>query len=173
VVSVNLLAAQEAVLYRLVPETGAMVALALLGEREQCWGWDGLSARTARSARCARARPIATPNFAEDRASATTRRSSSGSKAPPIRRSSRCRSSSRIASSVPRRLRRRAHLPGQRDSSGAGVADHAALVLESVQLFDDATKRRHEVDVLAEVVGQISSSLDLGDPPGSSMAPAR
>src|SRR5439155_397044 len=36
-----------------------------------------------------------------------------------------------------------------------------ALVLESVQLFDDATRRRHEVDVLAEVVGQINSSLDL------------
>src|SRR5207245_10880915 len=40
-------------------------------------------------------------------------------------------------------------------------ADQAALVLESVQLFDDAARRRHEVDVLAEVVGQINSSLAL------------
>ena len=162
----NLLEAQEAALYRLVPETGAMVALALLGEREQALGPGtvfpsgtgviGLAVRERR--------PIATSNFADD---------------PRIRHDPAILerlegAANRAVLALPLQLKDRViGALAVCDAAGRvfleseirlaqAFADHAALVLESVQLFDDATKRRHEVDVLAEVVGQINSSLDLG-----------
>ncbi len=162
----NLLDARESALYRLVPETGAMVALALLGEREQALGPGTVFPRGTGVIGLAvrERRPIATANFADD---------------PRIRHDPTILerlegASNRAVLALPLLLKDRV-IGALAVCDGAGrifleseirlaqaFADHAALVLESVQLFDDATKRRHEVDVLAEVVGQINSSLDLG-----------
>ena len=165
----NLLAAQEAALYRLVPETGAMVALALMGEREQALGPGAVfpSGTGVIGLAVRERRPIATSNFADD---------------PRIRHDPAILerlegAANRAVLALPLQLkdrvigalavcdrRGRVFLESEIRLAQA-FADHAALVLESVQLFDDATKRRHEVDVLAEVVGQINSSPgSRGDP---------
>jgi len=161
----TLLGAQESALYRLVPETGDLAALALMGEREQALGPGavlprgtgvvGLAARNRR--------PIATPNFANDARiqhdpSILERLEGAANRAVlalPLLVKDRvigalavCDHEGRIFMESEIRL-------------AQAFADQAALVLESVQLFDDAARRRREVDVLAEVVGQINSSLDL------------
>jgi len=161
----TLLGARESALYRLVPETGDLAALALMGEREQALGPGAVFPRgTGVVGLAARERrPIATPNFADDpridhdpsileRLEGTVHRAIL---ALPLLVKDRvigalavCDNAGRIFMESEIRL-------------AQAFADQAALVLESVQLFDDAARRRHEVDVLAEVVGQINSSLDL------------
>ena len=161
----NLLEAKESALYRLVPETGALAALALMGEREHALGpWASFPRGTGVVGLAARERrPIATSNFADD---------------PRIQHDPAILerlegASNRAVLALPLLLKDQvigALAVGDRAGRifleseirlAQAFADHAALVLESVQLFDDATRRRHEVDVLAEVVGQINSSLDL------------
>ncbi|MGH7346332.1 MAG: GAF domain-containing protein, partial [Candidatus Rokuibacteriota bacterium] len=161
-----LLGAQESALYRLVPETGDLAALALMGEREQALGPGAIFPRGTGVVGLAtrERRPIATSNFTDD---------------PRIRHDpailERLEGASyRAVLALPLLLKERViGALAVCDHAGRvfleseirlaqAFADHAALVLESVQLFDDATRRRHEVDVLAEVVGQINRSLDLG-----------
>jgi GAF domain-containing protein/ActR/RegA family two-component response regulator len=161
----TLLGARESSLYRLVPDTGALAALALLDEREQATepgadvprgiGVVGLAVRERR--------PMATSNFADD---------------PRIQHDPAVLGrldgvANRAVLALPLRLKDRvigALAVGDRAGRvfldgeirlAQAFADQAALVLESAQLFDDAARRRHEVEVLAEVVGQINSSLDL------------
>ena len=45
----------------------------------------------------------------------------------------------------------------------AGFADAAALALQNARLYEGARRRRREAEVVAELVGRISASLDLGD----------
>jgi GAF domain-containing protein len=162
----TLLGAREAALYRLVPETGDLAALALMGERRQALGPGAVFPRGTGVIGLAvrERRPVATPNFADD---------------PRIRHDPAILerlggASYRAVLALPLLLKDRvigalavcdtegrAFLESEIRLAQA-FADHAALVLESVQLFDDAARRRREVDVLAEVVGQINSSLDLG-----------
>ena len=161
----TLLGARESALYRLVPETGDLAALALMGEREQALGPGAIFPRgTGVIGLAARERrPIATSNFADDpriQHDPTILERLEGASyravlALPLLLKDRvigalavCDNAGRVFLESEIRL-------------AQAFADHAALVLESVQLFDDATRRRHEVDVLAEVVGQINSSLDL------------
>jgi GAF domain-containing protein/ActR/RegA family two-component response regulator len=162
----TLLGAREAALYRLVPETGDLAALALMGERRQALGPGAVFPRGTGVIGLAvrERRPVATSNFADD---------------PRIRHDPAILerlggASYRAVLALPLLLKDRvigalavcdtegrAFLESEIRLAQA-FADHAALVLESVQLFDDAARRRREVDVLAEVVGQINSSLDLG-----------
>jgi len=161
----TLLGAQESALYRLVPETGDLAALALMGEREQALGPGAVFPRGTGVVGLATRdrRPIATPNFANDARiqhdpSILERLEGAANRAIlalPLLVKDRvigalavCDHEGRIFMESEIRL-------------AQAFADQAALVLESVQLFDDAARRRHEVDVLAEVVGQINSSLDL------------
>lgn len=44
----------------------------------------------------------------------------------------------------------------------AGFADAAALALQNARLYEDARRRRREAEVVAELAGRISASLDLG-----------
>ena len=160
-----LLGAQESALYRLVPETGDLAALALMGEREQALGPGAVFPRGTGVIGLAvrERRPIATPNFADDPRihhdpSILERLEGAAYRAVlalPLLVKDRvigalavCDGADRIFLESEIRL-------------AQAFADQAALVLESVQLFDDAARRRHEVDVLADVVGQINSSLDL------------
>ncbi|HKQ66421.1 MAG TPA: GAF domain-containing protein, partial [Methylomirabilota bacterium] len=160
-----LLGAQESALYRLVSETGDLAALALMGEREQALGRGAIFPRGTGVIGLAvrERRPIATPNFADD---------------PRIRHDpsilERLEGAEyRAVLALPLLVKDRV-IGALAVCDGAGrifleseirlaqaFADQAALVLESAQLFDDAARRRHEVDVLADVVGQINSSLDL------------
>jgi len=161
----TLLGAREAALYRLVPETGDLAALALMGEREQALGLGAVFPRGTGVMGLAvrERRPIATSNFAND---------------PRLRHDPAILErlegvSYRAVLALPLRLKDRViGALAVCDSAGRvfldsemrlaqAFADHAALVLESVQLLDETARRRHEVDVLAEVVGQINSSLDL------------
>ena len=161
----TLLGAQESALYRLVPETGDLAALALMGEREHALGPGAVFPRGTGVVGLATRdrRPIATPNFANDARiqhdpSILERLEGAANRAIlalPLLVKDRvigalavCDNEGRIFMESEIRL-------------AQAFADQAALVLESVQLFDDAARRRHEVDVLAEVVGQINSSLDL------------
>src|SRR3989475_7365274 len=161
----TLLGAQESALYRLVPETGDLAALALMGELEQALGPGAVFPRGTGVVGLAtrERRPIATSNFANDTRiqhdpSILERLESAANRAVlalPLLVKDRvigalavCDNEGRIFMESEIRL-------------AQAFADQAALVLESVQLFDDAARRRHEVDVLAEVVGQINSSLDL------------
>ncbi len=161
----TLLGARESAIYRLVPETGDLAALALMGEREQALGPGAVFPRGTGVIGLAtrERRPIATPNFADD---------------PRIQHDpsilERLEGAAyRAVLALPLLVKDRV-IGALAVCDGAGrifleseirlaqaFADQAALVLESVQLFDDAARRRHEVDVLAEVVGQINSSLDL------------
>ena len=160
-----LLGAQESALYRLVPETGDLAALALMGEREQALGPGAVFPRGTGVVGLAtrERRPIATPNFDDDPRihhdpSILERLEGAEYRAVlalPLLVKDRvigalavCDAAGRIFLESEIRL-------------AQAFADQAALVLESVQLFDDASRRRHEVDVLADVVGQINSSLDL------------
>jgi len=161
----NLLGARESALYRLVPETGDLAALALMGEREQALGPGAVFPRGTGVVGLATRdrRPVATPNFAEDSRihhdpAILERLEGAAYRAVlalPLLVKDRvigalavCDNAGRIFMESEIRL-------------AQAFADQAALVLESVQLFDDAARRRHEIDVLAEVVGQINSSLDL------------
>ncbi len=45
----------------------------------------------------------------------------------------------------------------------SGFADAAALALRNARLYEDARRRRREAEVVAELAGRISASLDLGD----------
>jgi PAS domain S-box-containing protein len=45
----------------------------------------------------------------------------------------------------------------------SGFADAAALALQNARLYDDARRRRREAEVVAELAGRISASLDLGE----------
>jgi GAF domain-containing protein/CheY-like chemotaxis protein len=160
-----LLEARESALYRLIPETGGLAALALMGEREQALGPGAVFPRGTGVVGLAtrERRPIATPNFADD---------------PRIQHDpsilERLEGAEyRAVLALPLLVKDRV-IGALAVCDGAGrifleseirlaqaFADQAALVLESAQLFDDASRRRHEVDVLADVVGQINSSLDL------------
>jgi GAF domain-containing protein/CheY-like chemotaxis protein len=160
-----LLDARESALYRLIPETGGLAALALMGEREQALGPGTVFPRGTGVVGLAtrERRPIATPNFADD---------------PRIQHDpsilERLEGAEyRAVLALPLLVKDRV-IGALAVCDGAGrifleseirlaqaFADQAALVLESAQLFDDASRRRHEVDVLADVVGQINSSLDL------------
>jgi GAF domain-containing protein len=161
----TLLCAQESALYKLVAETGDLAALALMGEREQALGPGAIFPRGTGVVGLAvrERRPIATSNFADDPRiqhdpSILERLEGVAYRAVlalPLLVKDRvigalavCDRAGRIFMESEIRL-------------AQAFADQAALVLESVQLFDDAARRRHEVDVLADVVGQINSSLDL------------
>ena len=162
----TLLGAREAALYRLVHETGDLAALALMGERQQALGPGAIFPRGTGVIGLAvrERRPIATSNFGDD---------------PRIRHDPAILerlggAAYRAVLALPLLLKDRViGALAVCDNEGRvfleseirlaqAFADHAALMLESVQLFDDATRRRREVDVLAEVVGQINRSLDLG-----------
>ena len=144
----DLLGARESSLFQLVPETGALVALAFLGERElepapgavfpRGSGVVGLAVRERR--------PVL------ERLDGVANRAVL---ALPLRLKDRVIGALAVCDTVGR-----VFLDSEIRLAQA-FADHAALVLESVQLFDDVTRRRHEVEVLADVVGQSNSSLDL------------
>src|SRR5262249_3044967 len=153
----TLLDAREAALYRLVPQTRRLGALARLGERPQAVGPGAVVPRGTGVIGLAvrERRPIAPSNFADD---------------PRIRFDPAILErlggvAYRAVLALPLLLKDRViGALAVCDTEGRvfleseirlaqAFADHAALVLESVQLFDDATRRRREVDVFAEVVG--------------------
>ncbi len=47
----------------------------------------------------------------------------------------------------------------------SGFADAAALALQNARLYEEARRRRREAEVVAELVGRINASLDLGSVP--------
>src|SRR5262249_17088607 len=159
----TLLGAREAALYRRVPETGGLAALALMGEREEALGPGAVFPRGTGVVGLAvrERRPIATSNFADD---------------PRIRHDpailERLEGASyRAVLALPLLLRDRViGAPAVCDNAGRvfleseirlaqAFADHAALVLESLHLFDEAARRRREVEELGQVAGQLNSSL--------------
>ena len=161
----TLLGVQESALYRLVPETGDLSALALMGEREQALGPGAIFPQGTGAVGLAvrERRPVATSNFLEDprirHDPAILERLEGASYrailALPLLVKDRVIGALAVCASEGRVFREDEIRLAQ------AFADQAALVLESVQLFDDVARRRHEVEVLAEVVGQINGSLDL------------
>ncbi len=121
----TLLGAQESALYRLVPETGDLAALALMGEREQALGPGAIFPRgTGVVGLAARERrPIATSNFADDpriRHDPTILERLEGACVPGGPRLAAPAQGPRDRRA--RGLRsRRTHVPRERDSAGPGL----------------------------------------------------
>ena len=161
----TLLGIQESVLYRVLPESGDLLALALFGEGERALGEGAVFPRGTGVVGLAvsERRPIATSNFLADSRimhdpailERLTRVSYRSILALPLLVKDRvigalavCASEGRVFSEDETRL-------------AQAFADQAALMLDNAQLFDDVARRRHEVEVLAKVVGQINGSPDL------------
>jgi GAF domain-containing protein/ActR/RegA family two-component response regulator len=161
----TLLGVEESALYRVRPESGDLEAVALSGEAEVALGTGIIFPRGTGVVGLAvnDRRPIASSNLFEDPRI---------THAPDIRE--RLKSVSyRAILAVPLLVKDR--VIGALAACAAegrvfsddeirlaqAFADQASLVLENAQLFDDAARRRHETDVLAEVIGQINGSLDL------------
>ena len=161
----TLLGVEESALYRVVPESGDLEAVALSGEGEQALGIGTVFPRGTGVVGLVvnERRPIASSNFFEDprvthapairgRLEGVSYRAILGVpllvKDRVIGALAACAAEGRVFSDDEVRL-------------AQAFADQAALVLENAHLFDEAARRRHEMEVLAEVVGQINGSLDL------------
>ena len=161
----TLLGVEESALYRVLPETGDLEAVALSGEGEMALGPGIVFPRGTGVVGLVvnERRPIASSNFFDDprithapdirkRLQTVSYRAILGVpllvKDRVIGALAACAAEGRVFSDDEVRL-------------AQAFADQAALVLENARLFDDAARRRHETDVLAEVIGQINGSLDL------------
>src|SRR5437773_832112 len=161
----TLLGVEESALYRVLPETGDLEAVALSGEGEMALGTGIVFPRGTGVVGLVvnERRPKASSNFFDDprithapdirkRLKTVSYRAILG---VPLLVEDRvigalaaCAAEGRVFSDDEVRL-------------AQAFADQAALVLGNARLFDDAARRRHETDVLAEVIGQINGSLDL------------
>ncbi len=161
----TLLGVSVAALYRLVPETGDLVTLARAGTDSRTLGPSAVFPRGTGAVGLAvqQRRAVFSENFLTDSritfAPAISERLQGVAYravlALPLLVKERvigalavCAGEGRVFSDDETRL-------------AQAFADQAALVLENAQLFEDTARRRREAEVLAEVVGHISGSLDL------------
>ncbi|HBH02921.1 MAG TPA: hypothetical protein DDZ42_13530, partial [Candidatus Rokubacteria bacterium] len=160
-----LLGARSSCLYRLEPESGALVAVAVADETGQVFDWSPrLPAGTGVAGLAVRERrPVATEDaladgrltYAEDAQARVAGQSHRALLAVPLRVKDRLFGALAVS-----------HLTGRRFGEdeirlAQAFADQAALALENARLYTEATRRRLEAEELARLARTLTESLEV------------
>ncbi len=160
----QLLGAHSSSLYRLDPESGALVAFAVTGDAMVAIGRDVVFPRGHAVVGLAveERGPVATPNlladprftFTEEMRARVERAGHRSVLAVPLRVGERVIGALGVGDQVGRRF------GADEIRLAEAFADQAALALENARLYTETTRRRLEAEELARLAGTLTESLD-------------